>query len=50
MEYDDISEMSIMDMVNAHNELVQKYNELDNKYESLKDNLRDILEVTNEGY
>jgi hypothetical protein len=48
--YEDLIEMTMAEMVKEHNELVLKYKALNYKYESLKDTLRDILEVTNEGY
>ena len=44
MEYDEIYEMSIKDMVNEHNEVVQKYNDLLAEHIELEAVLRKIRE------
>jgi hypothetical protein len=45
MEYDEIYEMSIKDMVNEHNEVVQKYNDLLAEHIELEAVLRKIREA-----
>jgi hypothetical protein len=50
MEYDEIYEMSIKDMVNQHNEVVQKYNDLLAEHIELEAVLRKIQEAEHDDW
>ena len=50
MEYDEIYEMSIKDMVNEHNEVVQKYNDLLAEHIELEAVLRKIREAEHDDW
>jgi hypothetical protein len=50
MEYDEIYEMSIKDMVNEHNEVVQKYNDLLAEHIELEAVLRKIQEAEHDDW
>ena len=50
MEYDEIYEMSIKDMVNEHNEVVQKYNDLLAEHIELEAVLQKIREAEHDDW
>jgi len=50
MEYYEIYEMSIKDMVNVHNEVVQKYNDLLAEHIELEAVLRKIREAEHDDW